>query len=204
MDTRDQEVRIARYRARMMTPAERETFERDVRQDETLRAALAAAEASGPPVERRRGRVIDVTRAIEIAREFREEPGSFVHAMTPIAIAIVIGLAAWWWTPSHDAQTLDEVKAPSASMHLEPRGELSALPTRFVWTRDPAATRYRVEIYDADGHPLGVHVTTDTSLAFAAVTQKPHDTAAWRAVPIDAAGRDRSAADFARYHVNGR
>ena len=203
MATRDQEVRIARYRARMMTPAERETFERDVREDETLRAALAAAEAAGPPAGRR-GRVLDVTRAIEIAREFREEPGSFFHAMTPIAIAIVIGLAVWWWTPSHDAQTLHDVKPPSLSMHLEPRGELATLPTRFVWTRDPSAARYRVEIYDADGKPLGVHVTTDTSLAFAAVTRKPHDAAAWRAVPIDAAGRDRSAADFARYHVNGR
>jgi hypothetical protein len=199
----DQRERIERYRTGAMTPAEREAFERELRANAKLRAALEQA-GGGAGGAKHAGRVLDATRALEVAREFREEPGSLVRAAVPIAIAIVIGAVVWWMTPSRNAPTLEEGEAPSVSMHLEPRGDLPAPPARFVWTRDPGAARYRVEVYGENGQPLGVQVTTDTSLALAALTLKPHDAATWRAVPIDASGRDRPAADFARYRVQPR
>jgi hypothetical protein len=205
----EQAERLARYRAGAMDAAERTAFEREVLESAALAEALRREGAHDAITRgtRRPARVLDANPALEVAREFREDRGSLIHAMIPVVAAIVIGFAVWWWTPNSPgpAPDRDVVRGQAAvSRALEPVGELPGPPARLVWTRDPSARRYRVELYSVDGKPLGVHVTPDTSLALDAVIRATPAEASWRVVPLDAEGRERPATALAAYRVTGR
>jgi hypothetical protein len=69
---------------------------------------------------------------------------------------------------------------------LSPSGEVPSPPTHFVWTRDPGARLYRLEVQDETGRLLFFRMTRDTSVAVPekAVEWGEVRSASWRVVPL--------------------
>lgn len=69
---------------------------------------------------------------------------------------------------------------------LAPRGDIPRSPTRFVWTRDPAATSYRFELVGRHDLVLFHTATPETALdlPFGIVDWNIVAGAQWRVTPV--------------------
>lgn len=193
--TPEQEERLARYRAGAMAADERAAFEREAAAsgallealyvEESLDALAADALATAP--------VLDARPAIA-ARRRRGWSWGLTRILLPAAAAIAVAVGVFRWagmerrTPGGE----DVVRGAGAfAQPLEPTGDLASPPRRFVWTRDPAAETYRVELFGGDGAVIGVAVTADTTLGIAALAPVAPAAGEWRVVPLDADGLER-------------
>ena len=78
---------------------------------------------------------------------------------------------------------------------VQPSGDLEGPPHMFIWTGDPAAVRYRLEIFSAEGSRLHETTTTDTFLATEGGIALPR-VGTWRATTLDSQGAEgRSTGD---------
>jgi len=93
--------------------------------------------------------------------------------------------------------------APSRPRGLAPRGILTAPPERLLWTRDPAAAHYRVELYDASTQLIFSQATPETSFVLPeeAVPWDDVTSVAWRVVPLRATGEENPASEFVPFFI---
>ena len=212
-----QEERLARYRAGAMGDDERATFEREAVRDEALLEALyveesldalaadarGEREAPGPPALPMPVR--DARPAI--AERARRRWTRLAGALLPAAAAIVLAVGVFRWAGRERRGTTgdDVVRGGGvAAQPLEPTGDLAGTPARFVWSRDPGAQSYRVELFDAQGAVIATVVTADTTLAVEALTPSPPAAGEWKVTPLDADGIERPAAPAAAFRPRGR
>ena len=83
------------------------------------------------------------------------------------------------------------LRAPIASIRgLAPSGDLTEPPRSFVWTRDPLATGYRLEIFDTYGSRIFDAVSSDTTYSAAAVpiSWTAVTSGSWRVTPLTQTG----------------
>jgi hypothetical protein len=87
---------------------------------------------------------------------------------------------------AHTALDSEGVEASSRPHGLSPSGEVPSPPTHFVWTRDPGARLYRLEVQDETGRLLFFRMTRDTSVAVPekAIAWGEVRSASWRVVPL--------------------
>lgn len=199
LDPRDEE-RLARYLAGDLPGVERGTFERDALADDALAEALyqdAQFQALAVPG------TAAPTRETLLPR--RTAPYMRVALPLAASIAVVAGVA--WWIAIRPAQgpIEDLVRGASPGVTLiEPRGEINAPPERLVWTRDPVADAYRVELFDAEGRLVLTLLTADTTASLVGHAQAPPAAGEWRVTPIDADGAERPAPPAGRYRLRRR
>ena len=76
--------------------------------------------------------------------------------------------------------------AAGRPLGLSPSGDIPSPPTHFLWTRDPGARLYRLEVQDERGRLLFFRVTRDTSVAIPekAIPWGEVRSASWRVVPF--------------------
>jgi hypothetical protein len=121
-------------------------------------------------------------------REERPQPPRRPAAVVYLVVAAVASIAFLVFIlprPGGD-ETFhgDEAGAPSA---VQPVGDLEGSPHMFIWTRDPGAARYRLEIHNAEGSRLYLTTTADTFLATAGGIALPR-VGSWRATTLDSVG----------------
>lgn len=194
--TPEQEERLARYRAGALAPAEREAFERELLASDALAEALYGEESLQAVVaDAAPGRVLEapVARRAAAPRRWLDALPRYVLPAAAV-LAVVAGTYALLG-PRRAGPPGDEMVrgAEGTSRPLAPIGRLEGRPERFVWTRDPAAASYRVELFAADGTPLGTLVTADTTLAIGSLADSSLAAAEWRVVPLDEDGLERAA-----------
>jgi hypothetical protein len=85
------------------------------------------------------------------------------------------------------ADKSDAPAAPHASA-VFPTGSFDEVPPRFVWTRDPAATSYRLEVRNESDAVVYSFETADSTIAFPAELVAQKGILSWRVVPKSAAG----------------
>lgn len=88
-------------------------------------------------------------------------------------------------TPPAEAPARGPGEAPTVRA-LDPRGDIPRSPTRFTWSRDPAATSYRFELMGRHEQVLHRATTSDTALdvPFGIVDWNIVAGATWRVIPV--------------------
>lgn len=96
----------------------------------------------------------------------------------------------------------DAPAADSPPRGLSPSGDVSGAIPPFVWTRDPAATAYRLELRSDDGRFAYSLLTTDTTLVIGETLFPWSEVAAatWVVVPL-AGTAERPASDSVRIRI---
>jgi hypothetical protein len=183
------EERLARYRAGAMDPAEREAFEREVLASDALAEALYSEQS------------------LDDVRVKARRPTALHGVAVAAGVLAVAAAALLWPRPAPDGrppapEVLRGEETPGVAARLiEPLGTLSGPPERFLWSRDPAAELYRLEVFDASGELFTAAVLRDTFVTAAAVGADSLRSATWRVVPIAADGLERPAQTAARFEV---
>ena len=197
----EQEERLARYRAGAMAPEERAAFEREAAASEALLEALYVEESLDTLAADARGVApLDARPAIAVRK--RGLSWGLTRVLLPAAAAIVVAVGVLRWVGHGRGPAEDIVRgSAAAAAPLEPTGEVSSAPRRFVWSRDPAAESYRVDLFDAAGAVIGTAVTADTSLEVAALAATPPAAGEWQVTPLDADGLERPAAPRAAFRT---
>jgi hypothetical protein len=203
--TPQQEERLARYRAGVMPAAERAEFEREVLASDALCEALYGEESLDALAAEARAaeKVLDARPALT-ARPRRGWSWGFTRVLLPAAAAVAVLVGVFRWTGRERGAPPGEdiVRGAGAqALPLEPTGEVASPPQRFVWSRDPGAQSYRVELFAPDGSVLGSAVTADTTLGYSALAQAPVAAGEWQVVPLDADGLERPGAPRAAFHA---
>jgi hypothetical protein len=173
--TDDREARLQRYLDRQLTDAEQRAFERELLEDPALLAdaydELAVREVlSERRAARRRPR----------ARIVRLWPAVAVAVAACVAFVMITGQPG-------DLEPRLRGRLDQPPRAVAPVGEVAGPPSTFVWTVDPRATRYRLEVFDRDGQRLFVGTTADTMLA-PALGPDPLGAGTWRTTSLDSIG----------------
>lgn len=164
--TPQQEERLIGYFSGTLSAREREEFETEALADDRLARAIYSEQllASLPVAEvesRESARTSTSSRPVRPTRPNRG--WRFPTVWWPIALGATAAVAFLVLRgPREDAPIFRgdrEVATP-----LAPRGLLPSLPDRFVWTRVPDATGYRIRVFDADARVVGDAATADTFL----------------------------------------
>jgi len=179
------EAALARYRAGEMDDPERTEFERRLAGDDLLADAMYAEESldslsNRPVVRRRRSALVYVLPAAAV-------------------VLLALFISQWRRSLAPDEEVLRG--SASAIELLEPIDEIDAPPSRFRWTADAGAERYRVEIYDERGSLLNTALVAGSSVSAAELGAAGLLAGEWRVVPIDDEGFERAASARARYRV---
>jgi hypothetical protein len=201
MLTLQQEERLARYRAGAMSAAQRAEFEREILASEALSEALygeTSLDAVAAEVREEAG----ATRPVGVIRPRRSWTWALTRVALPAAAALAVLAGVYRWA-GHGARPTDDLVrgAGAAALPLSPRGAIASVPQRFVWTRDPGAQSYRVDLYTPDGILHVTATTSDTTHGVAALAPAPFTAGEWQVVPIDADGMERPAAPRAAFHT---
>ena len=173
----DREERLQQYLDGRMDAAEREAFEQELLVDGefltdaydeiTVREALAEA-------------------ALAQRAAFRPKRRPQAVAFLAVAAAASIAFIAFI-LPRPGGDEIFRGDGSGAPQAMYPVGDLEGPPHMFIWTRDPGAARYRLEIYNAEGSRLHVTTTADTFLATDGGLALPR-VGAWRATTLDSVG----------------
>jgi hypothetical protein len=123
--------------------------------------------------------VADESAALEVAAA-RGRSTRWASAVigAAVAAAVIVFVAL----PRDHQPTLREpaVTSAIAPVALTPRGSVNVVD-RFVWSRVPAAERYRLRLHRADGSVSWSAETTDSSVALPdSIRLVPHETYLWR------------------------
>jgi len=175
--SQDREERLQQYLDGRLNASEREALEQELLADPefltdaydeiTVREALAEA-----------------AQAHRAAFRPKRKP----QAVAFLAVAAVASIAfVAFILPRPGGEEIfrgDEAGAPQA---VQPVGDLEGPPHMFIWTSDPTAARYRLEIFTAEGTRLHVTTTADTFLATSGGLALPR-AGTWRATTIDSVG----------------
>jgi len=179
----DFDERMQRYLVGELTAEERITFEDDVLSnpemvdrlyaDVSMRAALdtvarakrerAVASASAEPWWRRR-MLRWVAPAVAVA-----------------AVAIFVFVR-----PSQPPEQPPVFRSVERRLEaVEPRGDVDAVPTRFVWSSSDDAAYYRFELYDVSSTPVFDTVTADTTVTFDSTVTPVPPEGYWVVTPLN-------------------
>jgi hypothetical protein len=196
--TPEQEEQLARYRAGAMSAAERTEFEREAVASDALSEALYREASFDALTDERLA-----TRPVLVMKPRRTWTWALTRFALPAAAAIALVVGVFRLADrDRGANQRDLVRGTVTQATLiEPLGEIAGSPQRFVWTRDPGAQSYRVDLYSPDGAMIGTAVTQDTTLGLAALTAAPLSAAEWQVVPLDADGLERPAQPRAAFHL---
>ena len=177
--TADREDRLQQYLDGRLNASERAAFEQELLEDDALmgqaydelnvRDALAERAGIGgvPP-------------------RLQPRPRRSAVAFLAVATAASIAFVAFILPRPDTGDRVFRGGAGGAPVAVAPVGEVPDAPSRFVWTRDPGAMRYRIEIYLPDGDRLHVSTTADTF--FTADGLAIPRTGSWRATTLDSVG----------------
>lgn len=203
------EERLARYRSGAMSAAERESFERDAVTSAPLAEALYR-EASFDDIRAGAGSGATIT-PLPRVRIHGPTPRGRVWAGAGLALAacaaIVLGVSMWRTRPPvpGPAPGQDTIRGVVPGMRaLAPAGDVASTPVAFVWTRDPRAESYRVEIFDESGTPVTTHLTADTTVSVERLGVTLPAAGTWRVTPIGSNGLERRATEAATWRVPAR
>jgi hypothetical protein len=201
----DRDARLEAYLAGALDADARAAFEAEILADPELADALYAAESLNAALRE------SLAAEAGPAAVVRPPTATWRRRLWLAALPVAAVLAFMLLVP-RATDPEGPVPAPvlrgdeAASVGLEPAGELTAAPERFLWTATAGAARYRLELYDGAGRPLLVRVLADTVLALGAapadlVTFAPGDEPYWRVIPIDAAGRELASSPPLRFRL---
>lgn len=180
--------RLARYLSNELSESERTTFERELLSrddladafyselnlDESLREAGAQLPAAPPAIPQpARATAPSRTRFWDLLLGRR--------VWIPLAVGMAAVLALTLRRPSEPPVFRGD---EHSSRLLAPVGTLKSTPDRFVWTRCPGATRYRLSLQDASFASVTDTVVVDTTLAASAVLPPSVASGVWRITPI--------------------
>jgi hypothetical protein len=87
-----------------------------------------------------------------------------------------------------------------AALAIEPHGDITAPPVRFVWHSSPAASAYRFELYDAS-QPAPVFSTTTTDTAVSLPDGIAPPRGYWKITPLDDVGVGTNSGTLTHYVV---
>lgn len=184
------EERLQQYLDGTMSPEQRASFEQEMLQDGTLMddayAEINVREALAEHAHARRVAL-------------KPRPRKSAVAFLTVAAAASIAFVAFILPRPDNGDEVFRGGAGGAPVAVVPVGETEQAPARFVWTRDPQAAHYRLEIYGHEGDRLHVATTRDTF--FVPEGLAVPRTGSWRATTIDSAGigmRSTGQVDFHR------
>lgn len=159
-----------------MDADERIAFEQELLADETLLADTYDE-----------GTVREALAERAAARRLADRPKSRRGAIAFLTVAAAASIAFLVLVlPGPDADKVFRGESGGAPMAISPVGSLDELPDRFVWTRDPGAMHYRLEIFLPSGDRFSVTTTPDTF--FVPEGQNIPHNGSWRATTIDSVG----------------
>ena len=172
----EREERLQRYLDGRMGTDERVAFEQELLADETLLADTYDE-----------GTVREVLAERAGARRAAARPKPRRSAVAFLAVAAAASIAFLVFVlPGPDTNRVFRGEAGGAPVAVSPVGTVDELPDRFVWTRDPGAMHYRLEIYLPSGDRL--HVTTTPDTFFVPEGLAIPRIGSWRATTNDSAG----------------
>jgi hypothetical protein len=190
--SQDREERLQEYLDGRLAPEERLVFEEELLADPDLMAAaydeVAVREA-----------LVEATQARNVLREASRAPRRrwAVPFLTVAAAASIAFLVFVLPRP-----TGEDVFRGGAAPHpqaVAPRGEIEEPLQRFTWTRDPAAARYRLEIFGPDHDRLLVTTTADTFVVMGP-DFRPPASGTWKATSLDSIGVGGSSTGKVPFH----
>jgi len=187
---RDREDRLQEYLDGRMEAAERAAFEQELLADETLFAEAYDEEAVREAL---------AARAHARGVGFRPRPRRSAVAFLGLAAAASIAFLVFV-LPGPDHSRVFRGGSQGAPRPVAPVGAVPAVPDRFVWTRDPGAVGYRLEIFRTDDGRVHVATTADTFLATGGALAVPR-TGSWRATALDSVGVGVRSTGRVDYHV---
>ena len=186
----DREDQLAEYRAGRMSEEERHAFDREILADAALADALygdvnlaVAIEEVGSSAQRR---------VVAVPRWWQRRSVRIVVPLAAAAVALLVLLP-----PARDPGTPPGEEtfrgAESIARILRPVGDLDEVPSRFVWTRDPDAAMYRLELYDTTARLLYRSTTSDTTVVLpeGALSEDGFEEGYWKVIPMSDAGVER-------------
>ncbi len=186
--TPQQEERLIGYFSGTLSSEERKEFEAEALSDDRLAHAIYSEQLLASPLVAE-AESHPSPRSSASSRPARPNRGwRFPRVWWPIALGATAALAFLVLQgPREDAPIFRgdrEVATP-----LAPRGLLPSLPDRFIWTRVPDATGYRVRVYNSDARVVGDAATVDTFLVAGGwIDLDALRTATWTVTP-EAPGR---------------
>lgn len=174
--TTDREERLQRYLDGRMPPEERDTFEQLLLTDPGLFGnaydEIAVREA-----------LAETRTARQVLRPpHRRWALPFLAVAAAASIAFVIFVV-----PGPSERPVFRGGDAATPRAVAPIGMTASPVSRFVWTRDPAAASYRVEIFDPDGARFHVETTSDTFLVLGPAVAPPA-AGTWQATTLDSIG----------------
>lgn len=175
--TTDREARLQQYLDGSMDVDARAAFEKELLEDDTLMGdAYDEVSVREALAERAHARRVG----------FKPRPRRGAVAFLTVAAAASIAFIVFVLPRPDTGDRVFRGGAAGAPEAVAPVGSVAGAPGRFVWTRDPGADRYRIEIYRPDGDRLFVTTTADTF--FAAEGVPVPRTGSWRATTLDSVG----------------
>jgi len=169
----DREDSLQQYLDGHLDPDQCRDFEQELLADESLMAD-AYDEITIREALSERARV----------RRKRRRPGTAVWVSLAAAASLAF-FAVIQFRPEADPVYRGEADlAPTA---VSPVGRVAEIPDRFVWTRDPGAASYRLEIFDQEGSRRLVATSPDTFYTLEGGLVLP-PAGSWRATTIDSVG----------------
>ena len=179
--SKDQEERLQQYLDGRMDPRDQLAFEEELLGDPDLMAAayddISVRDSLKESAQARR--IVSFG-----ARSPRRRKWAlpFLTVATAASIAFLVFVL-----PRPTDHEVFRGEAATAPRAVEPLGDVATAPVRFVWTRDPGATQYRLEIFGPDGSRLHVSTTSDTVLVFDQDFTPPA-SGHWKATSLDSIG----------------
>jgi hypothetical protein len=178
--SKDREEQLQQYLDGRMPPEDRLAFEEELLADPGLMAAtydeVLVRDALNEAIKARH----IVREASRPARRRWAIPFLAVTAAASISFLVFV-----LPRPTHD----DVFRGDSSSRPhaVAPAGEITEPPVRFIWTRDPVAARYRLEIFGSDSNRLHVSTTEDTFMVMGQ-EYTPPVSGFWKVTSLDSIG----------------
>jgi hypothetical protein len=205
-EERQREDRLERYLAGALSEDERRRFEEEILRSPELAAdvydELAAREAfedatrlraavhatpHGAAPSKESGLAVGLVEGRERARlapAGRPWRLALRWALPPVAAAVLLVAATVVWRLNEPEAPTAFRGEPASLSAVAPRDEVDTVPTRFVWHRDPAASRVRFELFDAESRLLFSTITADSFLTLPPATTAPA-RGYWKVTALD-------------------
>lgn len=109
-----------------------------------------------------------------------------------LAVLLVVAAAGVLYFVSRPAPPQPVVPAGRATRGMS---SLAGDSARFVWSRDPRADIYRLEVYDLSSRLLAAAMLRDTTIPASAVLPETAHAGIWRVVPVSRGGTELPPSD---------
>lgn len=203
--TPEEAQRLADYLAGRLADAERQAVEQEILSSPAMAAALYEDVGVEGMLEESGGAgIAGVVRPLPM-RPLAQGQRGWLRVALPIAALLALALLTprllrMVWSGLEDfrfrSATRSATPGPSAEAAatrprgLSPSGRIPFPPTHFMWTSDPGARLYRLEIQNEEERLIFFRVTPDTAIAIPrkAVSWEFVRSASWRVVPLAPSG----------------